>query len=411
MCPGGHRLGLEEEEAAVAAVREVMRSKKLFRHFGVTRNLLQPSRVLQLENAFARRMRARHALAVNSGTSAIVCALRGLGIGPGDEVILPSYSWVSTASAVVSVGAVPILAEIDESLTLDPADVEAKISPLTRAILAVHMRGAPARLDVLLDLASRRGLFLIEDVAQSLGASFFGKQLGTLGDAGVFSFQMSKILTAGEGGMLLSAEQLTHERAVMYHDSAVCLHRGVELEDWIAGLNLRMSELHAAILLVQLDRLDDILNAMRERKKQLLNVIKNPLERRGISFRALHDEQGDAATSLVFFLPDASKVQPVIDGLLRENVPASRMYNDLAFLPRDPIDLHVYTSWAPILKQRAWSASGAPWSGHPRPLDIDSNPCPRTLALLRRAVHIDINPELSFLQVDQIGKALLRTVH
>ncbi|MDX6511783.1 MAG: hypothetical protein QOE36_1287, partial [Gaiellaceae bacterium] len=142
--PGALRLAEEEEEAVVAAVRDVMRSKRLFRFYGVSPTLRDASKVRELEQAFAARMGTAHALAVNSGTSALVCALVGMEIGPGDEVIVPAYTWVSTASAVIAVGAVPVVAEVDDSLTLDPVDVERKLTPRTKALLPVHMRGNTA---------------------------------------------------------------------------------------------------------------------------------------------------------------------------------------------------------------------------------------------------------------------------
>ncbi len=409
MFPGGRRLDQEEEEAAVAAVRRVMRSKKLFRYFGPSSNPLQGSEVLDFERAFALRANATHALAVNSGTSALVCALVGLGVGPGDEVIVTAYTWVSTASSVIAVGAVPVIAEIDDSLTLDPADVVRRLTPQTRAIIAVHMRGAPAQLDALIELARAKGLVLIEDVAQALGGEFAGRMLGSIGDAGAYSFQMSKILTAGEGGLLLSAAAGTHRRAVMYHDSAVCMHAGVTSEEWLAGVNLRMSVLQAAVLLVQLTRLDRILADMRTRKARLMEAIRGRLEARGVTFRTIHDRSGEAATALVHFLPNARRVEAVVSALRDENVPARRLYQDLAYLPQDPIDLHVYTAWAPILEQRAWSASGDPWRRHPRAVSYTPDMCPTTLDLLRRAVHVDVSPDLSEAQTEQMGAAIVAT--
>ena len=213
MFPGALRLDQEEEEAAVAAVREVMRSKKLFRFYGPSRSPFTPTRVRDLERAFAHHLGARHTLAVNSGTSALVTGLAALGVGPGDEVIVPAYTWISTASAVLALGAVPILAEVDDSLTLNPDDARQCFSPHTRGIIAVHMRGAPARLDALRSLTAASGIFLMEDVAQAAGGRFGDRSLGTIGDVGAFSFQMSKILTAGEGGLVVTSDRQTHLRA------------------------------------------------------------------------------------------------------------------------------------------------------------------------------------------------------
>ncbi|MGZ8210742.1 MAG: DegT/DnrJ/EryC1/StrS family aminotransferase [Burkholderiales bacterium] len=407
MFPGALRMDEAEEEAAVAAVREVMRSKKLFRYYGPSPQPFQGSRARELEQAFIQRFDVPHALAVNSGTSALVCALAALDIGPGDEVIVPAYTWVSSASAVIAVGAVPIIAEVDESLTLDPEDVRRRLSPFTRAIMAVHIHGAPARLDVLGALCRDNGLLLIEDVAQALGGCFGGRPLGTLGDIGAYSFQMSKILTAGEGGLVVTADRDKYLRAAMYHDSAVCPHMGVPMPDWLAGVNLRMSELHAAILLVQVTRLEQILADMRARKAQVKSIIREPLERRGMKLRAVHDAEGDTGTAVIFFVPDAQRAPRIVTALADENVPASRLYLDLAYLPHDHVDLHACPAWTPILNQRSWSRSGEPWRSHPRAVSYVTDPCTKTIDLLRRAVRIDISPDLTERQADEIGAAIV----
>src|SRR5215212_759792 len=169
MYPGGMRIGREEEEA----VLEVLRSKRLFRYYGP-----QSSRswVSDLEDAFAATIGVHHAAAVSSGSAALMCALAGLGVGPGDEVIVPAYTWIATASAIVAMGAVPILAEVDESLTLDPSDVRRKITPYTKAIIPVHMRGGVSRMAELKAVAQKHNLKLLEDVAQAAGASYQGQR-------------------------------------------------------------------------------------------------------------------------------------------------------------------------------------------------------------------------------------------
>ncbi|MFN8624442.1 MAG: aminotransferase class I/II-fold pyridoxal phosphate-dependent enzyme [Candidatus Binatia bacterium] len=408
MFPGALRMDEQEETAVVEAVRAVIRSKKLFRFYGISP--LQPSKVREFERAFADRVGTGHALAVNSGTSALVCALVGLGIGPGDEVIVPAYTWFSTASAVVAVGAVPIVAEVDDSLTLDASDIERKISRYTKAIVAVHMRGAPAHMERLTALARDRNLRVIEDAAQAVGGSFRGRALGSLGDAGAHSFQMSKIMTAGEGGMLTTPDGTIYRRAAMYHDTAVCPHLGIALDDWLPGVNLRMSELHAAVLLAQLARLERTLAAMRTRKARLKELIGDRLRAHGVRFRTIHDHEGDTAIALVFFLPDPQRARRVITALTGENAPASPLYQDLAYLPHDHIDLHVYSAWTPILRQRTWAAEGGPWQRHPREIAYSADMCPVTLDLLRRAVHIDISPELSAPQVEQSAAAIIAVV-
>jgi len=410
MLPGAFRLGEEEEEAAVSAVREVMRAKRLFRYFGVSRNPFQKSQVRDFERAFAARIGVQHALAVNSGTSALVCGLIGLGVGPEDEVVVPAYTWLSTASAVMAVGAVPVIAEVDESLTLDPEDVLRKLSPYTKAIIPVHMRGAPARMDRLTNLAQDKGLFILEDAAQAAGASFQGMAVGSIGHAGAFSFHLTKILAAGEGGMVTSNDAGIHRRALMYHDSAVCPHEGIAMEEWLPGVNLRMSELHAAVANVQLKRLGSLLDQMRARKSRLKQNVAEDLYSKGVVFRTIHDQDGDCSIALIFFLPEQDQTAGIVSALSDQNIPATRLYQDLKYLPRDHIDLHVFSAWLPILHQRPWADKGGPWRQHPRTIEYSEGMCPRTLDLLRRAIHIDISPELTSSQVDQMANGLRKVI-
>src|SRR4051812_9489714 len=167
MFPGGMLIGQEEEDA----VLEVLRSKRLYRYYGPQAG---PSKAAELERSFSAVMNSQYSQAVTSGTAALICALRGVGVGAGDEVIVPGYAWIACAAAVLGVNAVPVIAEIDESLTLDPADVERKVTPYTKAIMAVHMRGAQARLDELLAIAKKNNLKVVEDVAQAMGGSYKG---------------------------------------------------------------------------------------------------------------------------------------------------------------------------------------------------------------------------------------------
>jgi len=404
MFPGGLRVAEDEEEAAVEAVRDVIRSKRLFRYYGVAPSLRR-SKTRDLETAFARRTGTAHALAVNSGTSALVCALVGLEIGPGDEVIVPAYTWISTATAVLAVGAVPVVAEVDDSLTLDPLDVARKLSPHTKAIVPVHMRGAPARMDALSDLAQARGLRLLEDVAQAAGGSFQRRPLGSIGDAGAFSFQISKIMTAGEGGMVTTDDLTVHRRARMYHDSAAPPNMGVASDEWLPGLNLRMSELHAAVVLVQLGRLEALLSDLRARKRRLRQLLVRRLGDR-VAFRTLTDPEGDTGIALIFFLPDARLTEQVVPRLAAQNVPASRLYQEGKHYPHDYVDLHAYAAWSPLLDERTWSPGGGPWRGHPREIEYRPDACPVTMELLRRAVHVDVSPELRDEQVEQMASAI-----
>ena len=203
-------MGQEERER----VLRVLEKKRIFRYLPEG---LEDSETAQLEREYAQFVGTKYALAVNSGTSALICALIGAGVGPGDEVIIPAYTWVTTACAVVAVGAVPVLCG-STTPYLDPEDMAAKITPRTKAIIAVHMRGMSCDMERIMAAARLHNLKVIEDVAQANGGSYKGKPLGSFGDVGCFSLQQSKVITTGEGGMLVTDSEEIWQRAVIYHD-------------------------------------------------------------------------------------------------------------------------------------------------------------------------------------------------
>ena len=381
MYPGGNLIGAEEEQA----VLEVLRSKRLFRYYGPQPG---PSKVAQLEEAFAAFMGARKAVAVTSGTAALMCGLAAVGVGPGDEVIVPAYTWIASAAAVVMSGAIPILAEVDDSLTLDPEDVARKITPRTKAIMPVHMRGAPCHMDELLALAREHGLRVVEDTAQADGGSYRSRRLGSLGDIGCFSLQFNKIITSGEGGMLITSDDEIYQRAIMYHDPVGGLRNNIPPEEVLPGVNFRMPELLAAVALVQLTRLDGLLETMRAQKGVIKEGMADALAGAGGHFRTVTDAEGDASVALIFFLPTTELAERVSQALEAENIGAGVMYHP------DDVDYHIYAHWAPILGQRTWTPQGGPWRWG-APVEYRRDMCPRTLELLGRAVHMDVNPLLS----------------
>ncbi len=393
MYPGGLRIGAEEE----AQVLEVLRSKRLFRYYGPNPG---PSKVAELEERFAARMQVEHALAVSSATAALFCSLVSLGIGPGDEVIVPAYTWIASAEAVTGVGAVPVVAEVDESLTLDPADVERRITPRTRAILPVHMRGAPCRMDEMLALAQKHGLKVLEDVAQADGGSYRGKPLGSIGHMGAFSFQFNKILTAGEGGMVITHDRGLYDRAVMVHDVVGGQRNKIPAEQIIPGLNFRLSELQGAVMLAQLDRLDGLLRDMRRHKSVLKGAVEGAAKRKGVEFREIVDEAGDTAISFIFFAPTVALAEKISAALEAEGADAWVLYHP------DDVDYHIYTHWQPLVNKRTWSENGGPWRWHDGDVSYGPEQCPRTLDLLSRAVHLDISPDLTGENVEELAEAI-----
>ena len=397
MYPGGMSIDEEEE----LAVLEVLRAKRLFRYYGP---LDTSSKVLELEKAFAALMGTEYSLAVTSGTAALTCGLYALGIGPGDEVIVPAYTWIASAATVISAGAIPVMAEVDESLLLDPADVEAKITPYTKAIMAVHMRGAPCKMDELLAVATKHNLKVIEDSAQADGGSYKGKRLGSMGDVGCFSLQFNKIITAGEGGMVITNDVEIWKRALMYHDVGGPRVYKVPSNEILIGTNYRMPELLGAVALVQLRRLDGLLDAMRARKRMIKVGMADVTKRKGITFRQIADEHGDTAIALVFFAENMESAGRIAKALRAENIGAGTLYRP------DVPDYHIYAHWTPIMDQRTWSPNGGPWRDARRPIQYTKDMCPRTLDLLGRAVHLNVSPLLTNEDIEETIEGVNRVL-
>jgi len=375
MFPGGMEIAEEEIQAAT----RVLRSKNVFRYYGVDDG---PREVADFEREFAAHLGSRHALCLNAGSSALICGLIGAGVGNGDEVIVPAYTWNATPNAVIATGATPVLAEVDDSLTLDPADVVRKLGPRTRAILPVHMRGAPADMAALTGIAKQHGLVLVEDVCQAAGASFRGRRLGTFADAGAFSLQFNKIITTGEGGVMITDRDDLYELAIDVHDCAGSLRRGAGLPRF-AGWNFRASELQGAVARVQLTRLDGLLERMRVTQRRLAERVE---ELPGLTLRRSTDDGGDAGICLVAFAQTADLAAGAVTALQAEGVAAMRIYDPAV------ADLHVYPYWAPVLAHL--EAAGAP-----------APDCPQTLALLGRTIHVDLSPLLDEQDVDEIALA------
>jgi len=402
MFPGGLEIGEEEKKA----VLEVLDHKYLFRYYGPEQF---PSRVRLLEEEFSRKIGIKYALAVNSCTSALITSLVAVGVGPGDEVIIPGYTFFATCAAVIAAKAIPVICEVDDSLTLEPQDFERKITSRTKAVIPVHMRGAPCRMDKIMEIARKHNLKVVEDVAQACGGSFRGKYLGTFGDCNAFSFQYHKIITAGEGGMVTTNDQLLYDRAQAYHDTAACWRPGGPGKRFASaryegelfpGVNFRMPELIGAVLRVQLGRLDSLIERMRENKRRIKEAIKDI---DGIQFRRISDPEGDTGICLVFFLPTSELAKKFAEALQAEGVEANSIYN------KGVPDWHIYAHWEMIMKKWTATPEGCPYTcpyhRGPEP-KYTTDMCPNTLDLLGRSVHIDISPQLTGEDCDLIAKAI-----
>ena len=307
--PGFELIGEEERRE----VQQVLESGVLMRYgFDAARNGQWKSR--DLEQALATRFGTRHAHVCSSGTAALSTALAACGVGAGDEVILPPFTFVADLETVLLAGAVPVFAEIDQTLCLDPRSVAAAITPKTKAVLVVHMCGAMARIDALVELCRAHRLLLIEDVAQAAGASFQGKPLGTFGKIGCFSFDYVKTVTCGEGGAIITDDAQVYTLAQAFTDHGhdhLGADRGADNHPHI-GTNYRLSELNAAVGVAQVAKLDRILEIQRAHKTQL----KDGLAEIGrLQFRDLPDPAGDSATFLSFLLPTEDQARQAAKSL------------------------------------------------------------------------------------------------
>ena len=375
MFPGAMMIGEQEKRAAL----RILESKSLFRYYGPKFQ----GAVNAFEVEYAKYLVTKHAIGVSSGTGALYCAVAGVGIGPGDEVILPAYTWISSAVTVVAHGGVPVLADVDGSLTLDPRSVETKITSRTKAVMPVHMRGVGGRMDKIMALAKEHGLKVIEDCAQACGGSFGGKKLGAIGDVGTFSFQLNKIVTAGEGGAVVTSDDSIRQRCLMAQDCAAVIgigRTGITVEP-IIGLNFRMNEITGAIMREQSKKIDRIVGLMRRNKERIKRGIRD-IE--GIEFRELPDPEGDTGVCIIFFVKAPEKAVKFSEALGAENIDAFTIYQ-----PNHP-DGHVYIYWRSV----------TPRTG------FNENTCPRTLDLLGRAVHIDVSPQLLKEDTDDIIEAV-----
>lgn len=357
--PGFYWMGEEEKRE----VLDVLESGYLFR-YGQLDDPAFKAKAYTLEHEFARHCGVAHCVASASGTSSLLMALHALGLAPGDEVIVPAYTFVATYSAVAFSGGVPVLAEIDESLTLDPADIERRITPRTRAIMPVHMLGNPCDMDGIMSVARRHGLPVIEDACQANGATYRGRRVGAIGAMGAFSLNIFKTISSGDGGLLVTDDRELYERAFAFHDQGHTPNRaGVEVgRRTTLGLNFRMNELTAAVALAQLRKSDRLVATLRENKRRFREAIgKVP----GMRYRTLHDPEGECATLLTVLFDSTDRAADVAARLNTTTVAQSGW--------------HVYSNMEHVL---------AFLREHGRPHAIGAYP--RTDDLLARAINLSV---------------------
>ncbi len=318
--PGFELFGPEERKE----INDVMETGILMRYgFDGPRKGIWKSKELEAE--LCKTLGCGYAQLVSSGTAALTAAFAALGIGAGDEVIMPVFTFVASFECVLSVGAIPVLVDVDETLTLNPEAVRRAISPRTKCIMPVHMCGAMADLDALVQICKEYKLILLEDACQSFGGRYKGKYLGTIGDAGTYSFDFVKIVTCAEGGAVVTNSENLHTKLDGYTDHGhdhKGVDRGADLHPFI-GYNFRISELHSAIGLAQVRKLNQFLALQKKNQQQLKAILSQVPE---ISFRAIPDPEGDICTFLSWFLPTEEITRAVVAELKQQGILAGNFY-------------------------------------------------------------------------------------
>jgi dTDP-4-amino-4,6-dideoxygalactose transaminase len=360
----------EMGKAELDAVRRVMKSRKFFRYGGVE--------VVGFEKEWSALIGSRSTVATTSGTAALIVSLQAMGIGPGDSVLVPAYTFVSTALAVTAVGAIPIYVEVDDTLTLCPADLERKIRRHTACVIPVHMQGMPCNLAAIRRIAKAHGIRILEDCCQALGGRYRGRRLGAWGDMGAYSFNVFKILSCGEGGACVTSDRSYAERAYMAQDGSCSVwpETGPMSEAFFCGGNFRMNEINAAILREQVKRLDRILGSLRETRRALRAGLSLP---DGLRLVESNDEAGDCGVCFLIRARDLATAERA-EAIFAKRLRVHRPINS---------GRHVYAAWGVVNSKIGGHHRDWDCFRHPRNQGIRTNydaPLKQTDAALRETI-------------------------
>jgi len=375
---------------------EVLETGRPFRWYGTGKE--PPKKVLTFEQEYAARMQTRYALAVTSGTAALQTAICALGVGPGDEVILPAWTWHSCFNTIVLAGGLPVFAEIDESFNIDPNDIERHITPNTKVIMAVHLQGNPCDMDAVMRIARKRNLKVLEDCAQSVGASYKGRPVGSIGDIGIYSLQLNKTITAGEGGAVVTNDPKLFERATRYHDMGGMRppHEAVvgqAREDWFIGTNFRLNEFSGGVLLAQLRKLDTIVGAARGHAKRIYAGIQ---DLPGVRLRHRPDPDGEIGAGVFLGFAAKEPRDRFIAAMKAEGVPVRPPGGSVVL----PVQKHIMNK---VTHHPGWPSFN---SERGRAIRYGAEACPKTIDVLNRFAGPSIDPKYSPADVDDIIAAI-----
>jgi dTDP-4-amino-4,6-dideoxygalactose transaminase len=357
----------------IDAIAKVINSGKLFRYGA-------DCECGRFEKRYAEMLGVKYVCMTSSGSTALAAALAGLEIGPGDEVLVPACTYMATAIAVLAVGAIPVIVDIDESITIDPQAIDEAVGPCTRAVIPVHMWGLTCDMDAVMQVARKHNLLVVEDACQAVGGGYKGRMLGAIGDAAGFSFNYYKNMTCGEGGAVVTSNEHVYERAKCYTDCCGFYWNGRESGvKPFASAGARASELEGAMLNAQLDQIGEMIDAMRQQKTRILSETADT----GLQPAPVHSLDHECGTHVMWQLPtegqaDAfiAKVRGMICGKTGR---------------------HVYTEWDQIFAHEG--------AHHPalNPYNLPANQkcrteytkdmCARSLDILNRTVAVSTHPD------------------
>ncbi len=391
---GAELIGKEE----IKEVMDVLETGILMR-YGFDSERKGVYKVKEFEQAFAQYCGTDYALGVTSGSTALQVALTAMDVGPGDDVLVPAFTFLATYEAVMEVGAVPIMVDIDDTLNLDPLEIEKKKTPYTKAVIPVHMCGSAANIDKIMDVARKNKLLVLEDNAQGCGAGFRGKKLGSFGDMGTFSFDYVKTVTTGEGGMVITNNKEFYLRSEWYHDHGhdhnPKVSRALEGRT-ILGFNFRMNELQGALGLAQLRKLDYLIGEQKKNKKFIMDVLANVP---GVNFRVKPDPEGDSATFLAFNMPSEDQAQKFQNLLAAEGVDTVCYKRNL---------WHYVPNWEHFLAKSTANSKQYPFTNpaYKGKVEYKKENLPQAEDILGRTLVMGISVKMSQEKLDGIRKGI-----
>jgi len=373
---------------------EVIESRSPFRWYGLN----GPSKVLEFEKSYADHIGVKHALGVTSGTTALFTAMAALEIGPGDEVILPAWTWYADYDAVVLSGALPVFVEIDESFSMDPKEIEAKITPRTKAIIPSSLQGSVADMDPIMEIARKHKLRVVEDFSQCVGGRYKGKFLGSIGDFAINSFQLGKTITSGDGGAVVTNDPELFERAIRFHDvSSVRSPYKEELGGGVlagfASCNFRMNEFTGAVLKGQVQKLDTICKGLRNNARKVREGIA---DLPGLKLRKSHDQEGDLGVTVYLDHGTRERRDRFLRALRAEGISARGPGGSVILPANERIEkkLTVHPDWPSFNSPQG------------KAIRYGKETCPRTIDIIDRFGGVIMDPTFTDEDLNDIVRAI-----